>query len=480
MASTSFNTGMDSPLAQRLMENDSIVPGEPAGYELCKLLWEYHPLGGKLVEKPITMALFKPRNNTVDGDEDKRLVTAFEETWTRLDITSKISNLFFVTRCYGAAVLAIGNRKEGSKTDAALELWGLDEDDIFINIFDPLNAAGSMGTTQDPNTAEFQQPNRLISVAGKTWHPSRTLRLFNGAPIYLSFQSSSFGYTGRSVFQRVVYPMKSFLQTMVTDNMVSNKAGVLVAKIKQQGPVASAITAFALKIKRGMIKVSATENVLSIGDGDSIESLDLQNIDKAMTVTRDDIISNVATGSDIPAVLIKDEAFAIGFSDGTEDSKAVAQYIDGVRQKIDPAILFFERIVQHIAWNEAFFVAMQADYPEMYAGKSYKEVFYQWQHAFTSEWPPLMESPPEVVQKSEGEVVKQVVELFNALSSKLDPANNATLVECVAEAINRLSTFKDSPLVLDYDVLAAYTPPAPTASFPPLEIPHGQQENTEE
>ncbi|WP_337049969.1 anti-CBASS protein Acb1 family protein [Serratia fonticola] len=480
MATLSVDTGIDANLSRLLMENDSIEPGDHAGYELCKQLWEFHPLGGKLVEKPITMALFKPRTNTVEGDEDKRLVTAFEDAWKRLDVTAKISNLFFVTRCYGAAVLAIGNRKDGSKTDAALELWGLEEDDVFINIFDPLNAAGSMGTTQDPNTAEFQQPNRHIRVAGETWHPSRTLRLFNGAPIYLSFQSSAFGYTGRSVFQRVVYPMKSFLQTMVTDNMVSNKAGVLVAKISQKNSVASAISAFALKVKRGMLKVSATENVISIGDGDSIESLDLQNVDKALTVSRDNIISNIAAGSDIPANLIKDEAFAIGFSDGTEDSKSVAQYIDSVRQKIDPVILFFERIVQHIAWSEAFFVTMQTDYPELYAGKSYKEVFYQWQQTFTSEWPPLMESPPETVQKSEGEVVKQVVELFNALAPRLDPANAATLVECIAEAVNRLSAFKDSPLVLDYEVLANYTPPSPAPPFQLPEIPHGQQESTEE
>ena len=45
------STGLTNPLQEILMA-DNVQAGDSISYELCKLLWEYHPLGGKIVEKP--------------------------------------------------------------------------------------------------------------------------------------------------------------------------------------------------------------------------------------------------------------------------------------------------------------------------------------------------------------------------------------------------------------------------------------------
>ncbi|HEO9044221.1 TPA: DUF1073 domain-containing protein [Enterobacter kobei] len=457
MAELNSPAQLDSAL-MNIMSATSIDPGDQAGYELCKQIWQYHPLGGKLVEKPINMALFKPRLNTLDDDPDGRIVRAFEEVWKRLGVTEKIRNLFFVVRCYGAGAIGVGSRRKSSRS--AIDLWSLSESDIYINVFDPLNVAGSLVTSQDPNSPDFQSPAEFIRTNGKGWHPSRTQRVFNGAPIYLSYQSSAFGYTGRSVFQRCLYPLRSFLTTMITDNMVAEKAGVLIEKTDQNGSIASGLMAKVTGFKRKMLKNAQVGNVISVGKGDAIESLNLQNIDGAMKTARDNIISAIASGSDTPAELIREEGFAEGWGDGTEDSKTMAQYIDSVRQTIDPVIAFFENIVQHIAWDEDFFNAIRNDLPDEFEGKNYRQVFYHWQSKFTSEWVSLQQRSEDETRKGESELLDKATKLFESVSRHVDPENKSRLIEWCAEVVNSMESFNDIPLVLDYDAIASYTPPA--------------------
>lgn len=61
MAEIEISVNLSSSL-MRILEAEEIQPGTDIGYELCKLLWQYHPLGGKLVEKPILMAMCPRRS----------------------------------------------------------------------------------------------------------------------------------------------------------------------------------------------------------------------------------------------------------------------------------------------------------------------------------------------------------------------------------------------------------------------------------
>lgn len=457
MAEIQLNTNLSSELS-KILESDEIQPGTDVGYELCKLLWQYHPLGGKLVEKPITMAMCKPRLYNVETDPDERVVRQFEKVWKRMEMTERIKNLFFVSRCYGAAAVGVGT--DGTSCKEPLPTFGLQEEDVYINVWDPLNAAGSMVTDQNPNSRYFQQANKTLKISGKQWHHSRTLKLFNGTPIYLEYQNSTFGFTGRSVFQRVLYPMKSYVGTMTANDLVSQKAGVMVAKTAQNGSVISGIMAAAAKAKREIVKIARTGGVINIGTSDEIESLNLQNIDKALNAARDNIISDIASGSDVPAVLIKEEAFSNGFGEGTEDSKAISQYVDGVRETIAPTIEYFEQLVQYIAWTEDFYTSLKNDFPDIIT-EDYQTTFYLWRREFTAKWQELVEESPDKHRESDSKVVQQAVSLFSAVSPQVDPVNRANLADWLSNVANATKTYGDVPLIIDMDKLSKYQPPPP-------------------
>ncbi|MCS4265014.1 anti-CBASS protein Acb1 family protein [Serratia sp. BIGb0163] len=467
MAEIQLNANLSSELC-KILESDEIQPGTDVGYELCKLLWQYHPLGGKLVEKPITMAMCKPRLYNVETDPDERVVRQFEKVWKRMNMSERIKNLFFVSRCYGAAAIGVGS--DGTACRDPLPTFGLQEEDVYINVWDPLNAAGSMVTDQNPNSRYFQQANKTLKISGKQWHHSRTLKIFNGTPIYLEYQNSTFGFTGRSVFQRVLYPMKSYVGTMTANDLVSQKAGVMVAKTAQNGSVISGIMAAAAKAKREIVKIARTGGVINIGTGDDIESLNLQNIDKALNAARDNIISDIASGSDVPAVLIKEEAFSNGFGEGTEDSKAISQYVDGVRETIAPVIEYFEQLVQYIAWTEDFFTSLKRDYPEIIT-EDYKTTFYQWRREFTAKWQELVEESPDKHRESDSKVVQQAVAIFSSVSPQVDPVNRAILADWLSNVANSTKTYGDVPLIIDMDTLSKYQPP------PPQDLNNGGQTN---
>ena len=139
---------------------------------------------------------------------------------------------------------------------------------------------------------------------------------------------------------------------MQTDDMVSRKAGVLVAKLKPAGSIVSGLMAKAAGLKRSVIQESKTDNVISISPEEEIESLNLQNIDGAMTAARKNILENIAAADDMPARMLTEETLAQGFGEGSEDAKKEAQYIDRIRQWMQPLYDFFDPIVMYRAWNE--------------------------------------------------------------------------------------------------------------------------------
>lgn len=459
MADITVNeSGLGSQL-MTILESPDIEPGTNAGYQTCKMLWEYHPLAAKMVEKPVRLALSKPRNLTMDIEPKEMLIEAFQREWDRLGATNHIRDVMFIARAYGAAAIIMGTEK--TPTDDAVDVWSLADAHIYFNELDPLNLAGSIVTNQNPNAPDFQKPKTYITAAGQPYHPSRSCVVFNNTPIYLAFQSSGFGYTGRSVFQRALYPLKSFIQSMITDNLVSQKAGLVIAKLKPAGSIVNKLMQQSSGIKRTYLQQGGTGNVLSIDVEESIEAIDLTNTDTAMTTARDNIIANVATGSDVPALLLKDEALTSGFGEGTEDTKAIVQYIDGIRNDMFKLFEFFDRIVMHRAWNQELFEAIQAEYPEIYGEKTYEQAFYDWKDAFEAIWPSLLEEPESEKVKVAEVKMRGLTELSRTLLPMADPDNKALIIQWVQDNVNEMPEMFKSTLQLDVDALANYEPPQP-------------------
>lgn len=453
---TVTETGLGSQLQDLLMRSD-IEPGTEASYQLAKTIYLYHPLGGKMVDGPVKLAMSQPRDISIPKGPEERVREAFEREWQAIGADKHIAQVMTHARIYGVGAVAFG--APDVPTDQEIDPWDLPRLPIYINVYDPLNTAGSLVLNQQPNSPDFQKVSG-IRVAGQAYHRSRATVVFNEQPIYISYTSSAFGYVGRSVYQRALYPLKSYIRTMIADDMVATKAGVIVAKVKMPGSVADRLMQRAVSLKRSILKEAQTDNVINIDPSEEIETLNLQNVNDALATSRKNILENIAAAADMPAVLLNNETYAEGFGEGSEDAKAVGRYIDNLRTQMQPLYDFFDRLVQYRAWNPEFYASIQADFPE-YQGVDYQAAFYEWANSFDTKWPNYLTEPDSEKAKVDDIKYKAIIGVLGALLAECDPENKAKLVQWAADNLNENKTIFSSPLVIDAEAMAAYEPPQP-------------------
>ena len=447
-------SNLGTSLTQLLM-CDEIVPGSDVSYELCKQLYLYHPLGKKMAEKPISIAMSQKRNISIPNSPEDIIKDAFEREWQAIGADKHIFNVMRTARIYGIASIAYG--AEGVPTDKPIDPKELSQLDLYFNVLDPLNTAGSLVLNQNPNSPDFQK-HASISISGQAYHRSRSCTMLNEEPIYIHYTTSAFGFVGRSVYQRALFPLKSFIQSMITDDMVTRKAGVLIAKIKPAGSIADRYMSAMAGRKRSILKEAETNNVISIGPEDSIEAINMQNTDTAMTVARKNLLENIASAADMPALMLNNETFAEGFGEGQEDAKSVVQYVDCVRREMQPLYDYFDKIVQARAWNPEFYKTIQAQFPE-YRKIPYVKAFFDWKNSFAAKWPSLLIEPESELIKVEDVRLKAIIAMIEVLLPTLDPDNKARLIEWSATNFNEQKLLFKQPLLLDYEALAEYEPP---------------------
>lgn len=439
-----------------LLQADDIVPGAVPGYQTCKDIFLYHPLGQKMVDAPISMAQSQQRKISVPKGPENILVEAFLEEWEKIQADKQIFNAARIARIYGISSIAL--MAEGVPADRPVNYNELHNLDISFNVLDPLNTAGSLVLNQDPNAIDFLKVSG-VAVGGTSYHRSRTITVLNEEPIYIAYTVSAFGFVGRSVYQRAFYPLKSFIQTMITDNLVSLKAGVIVAKMATPSSAIDGIMDSLFGVKRQMIKEAEVGNVISIGIEEEIESLNLQNIDNSLRTARKDILDNIATAADMPAIILNQETFAEGFGEGTEDAKRVAQFVDRLRVWMNPIYRFFDKIVMYRAWNREFYKTIQAQFPDRYGKIGYTQAFYEWQNSFTSEWPNLLREPDSELVKVSDVRLKAIIATLEVLLPEMDPSSRTKLILSALDNINSMKLLFPEPFKVDADALEKYVPP---------------------
>ena len=438
--------------------NGEIVPGDQVSYQLCKQIYEYHSLGLKMAQKPVRIALSQQREITIN-DAPPEVIKAFMDEWKAISADNHILNVGTLARTYGVASCAFG--APDVETNSIIKPEDYYKLKLYFNDLDPLNTSGSLVLNQDPNSPDFQKHSN-IAVAGQTYHRSRSVTLMNENPVYISYTSSGFGFVGRSVYQRSLYPLRSFVQSMITDDMVTRKAGVLIATLKPIGSIVNKVMNGAMALKRQVIKDSQTDNVISIAPEEKIESLNLNNTDTAMTTARRNILENIAAGDDMPARMLTEETLSNGMGEGTEDSKKESLYIDRIRQWLSPLFDFFDPIVMYRAWNEDFFKALQGQYPEMYGKMTYNQAFMSWKNAYTATWPNLITESDAEKSKTQKVQLDAIIGLIDSLLPSLDQENKARIIQAALENINSLKLLFPSSFEIDLDALAEYVPPVPT------------------
>ena len=457
-ATIQWGTQISSSLMQILQAGD-IVPGSDPSYATCKTIYLYHPLGAKIAEGPVSIAQSQERQISIPDSPEKDLIDAFTREWRtigKIGADTLIHNTMKTARIYGISALVLG--AEGDKSSEPLDIGDLAGKEIFFNVLDPLNTAGSLVLNQDPNAPDFQKP-RELRVSGQPYHPSRACVIMNEQPVYIAFTSASFGFVGRSSYQRAFYPLKSYIQTMITDDVVTTKAALLVAKLKSPSSITDARTHYFWQFKRDAIKAAQTGNVLSIGTDEDLQSVDLKNLREAAEFARNNILKNIATGADMPAVMLDQETFARGMAEGTEDAKVVSQFIDRLRLQMQPIYAYMDEIVMHRAWSPEFYKSIQSKFPE-YKDTSYEDAFYSWKNSFTATWPNLLVEPDSKLIERDAKILESAIGIYEVLVPKLDQPNVARAAAWLADVVNSRKQLVASPLDLDYDTLAEYQPPA--------------------
>jgi hypothetical protein len=457
---------MGSSLMNFLMCDD-LVPGSSPSYEVCKTIYAYHPLGAKIAEEPIKRAQSQARLIKI-GTAPDRCIEAFQKKWEALggvgaDIL--IRNTHSLSRVYGISALALVSKDIPPNEPVPFDR--LHEIEIGFNVLDPLNTSGSLVMDQDPNSPTFLKP-RAVAVAGRAYHNSRIVVQMNGQPIYIEWTSSAFGFVGRSVYQCALFPLKTYIQTMITDQAVAEKVALLIMKLKSPGSIVDKITRGFYNVKRSILKGAKTGNVISIGDEESVESLNFTNVKEAGEFARTNCIKNIATAAPMPASMIDQETFASGLAEGTEDAKKEAVYIQGIRKEVEPVYRFLDTIVMHQAWTPEFYASIQREFPEEYGDVPYETAFTQWKNAFKAEWPNLLEEPDSEKAKTDDVVTKAAIAAYQVLREDMDPVNKARLAKWVEEIFQSRPTFANSPMQIDEEAMATYEPPVPDKTSEPV------------
>ncbi|HFO2431600.1 DUF1073 domain-containing protein [Klebsiella sp. TF21-TM] len=457
--------GSCSPELITLLDSDDIQPGMSAGYQTCKTIYLFHPLGGKMVDRPIKMAMNESRTVHISQAYgiEQRLRDAFEREWKALGADKHIANAARISRIYGVSAIAM--LVDNQEPSSAVDYRTLYKHNVTFNILDPLNTAGSIVLNQDPNAQDFQKVDG-IRVAGKPYHKSRCVVQQNEDPIYLAYNSAAFGFTGRSVYQRALFPLKSFIQTMRTDDMVSVKGGLLVTKIQGPSSVVNNMMQKLSGIKRMMLKRGKTGEVLQIGANDSIESIDLSNLEKPLDSSRNHILENIAAAADMPAIILNSETFAQGFGEGTEDARSVAVYIDNIREWLEPLYDYFIRICQYRAWSIEFFQSLRADFPDL--KNTYSLYFSSWINNFEYRWPSSLKEPESEKVKVDEIRFKAIVSMLEVLLPQVntDDENRSLLIEWAQTNANANESLFPQRLDLDIESLKANRPQQPQGEDP--------------
>lgn len=156
-------TGDVGSALTRILMADAIVPGASPSYELCKLIYSFHPIGAKMAETPINMAQSQKREISIPVSGEERLVDAFDREWQALGADVLIKNVKTQSRIYGISSLVLGDRNKPDDVAGPVDWESLADATPYFKVLDPLNTAGSLVLNQDPNSPDYQTPTAVRS-----------------------------------------------------------------------------------------------------------------------------------------------------------------------------------------------------------------------------------------------------------------------------------------------------------------------------
>ncbi|WP_330555204.1 hypothetical protein [Burkholderia multivorans] len=420
--------------------NEVIEPGSGLDYALAKRIYLEHPLGSRIVDSPITLAFTQKREISGVPEEAKK---AFLSAWKQARADVAIKNTARHARIYGAGTL-------------------VDLGDGTFKVYDPLLTAGSIvGNIGEPLSRDFLTADDPV-VRGSQFNNQNSIVLYNGAQVYLAYSASAFSYGGRSVFYNMLPMLAGFLYSIDVDTLVLKKAGALVAKTKPVGAAGNRITQFFRRKKADDVKRALNGNVIAIETDESIETINMTNSDDMVTA-RDNMISNIATAMDAPALILKNAVLTQGFGEGSEDAKILAQYVERYREEIECLFDWITPKIQALAWSEEWYQSFQMSHPE-YASISYQSAINFWKANFSFAWPNYLSEPDSEKRKGQKDSFDAYMQVYRELQSGIrNPENRRALAQTMIDLTqsDAFKTLLPEPILITFDE-DDFAAPAPT------------------
>ncbi|KWB16516.1 hypothetical protein WL32_28305 [Burkholderia cepacia] len=434
-----FEPVRNTQLYRNLVE-EVIEPDSGLSYQLAKQIYLQHPMGQRIVDGVINLAFSQERTITGIPDDAKR---AFTDAWAAHRADTAIKNVARHARIFGVGTL-------------------VDLGDGSFKIYDPLLTAGSLVGNLDPLAKDFLNPSDPV-VQGTEFNGTNSIVVRNAASMYLAYSQSAMSYAGRSVYFNMLGLLASFLVSCDVDTLVLRKAGVLVAKTKSQGSAMNRLSQWWQKRKASMVRRAMNGNVLAIEVEESIETLNLQNTSDAMTTARNNVISNIATALDAPAVILKNDVLTNGFGEGSEDSKIIAQYVERYRGELEHLFDWMTPRIQALAWTAEWYASFQLANPA-YASISYASAIGYWKNQMKSKWPNFLVEPDSEKVKREESAFNAYMQIYEKLQAGI---RNAETRRQLAQAIIELTDSDEMKTLLPLPIDLTFTDedfeePAPT------------------
>src|SRR6185437_7835547 len=157
----SFGNGL-----REILNCDEIEPGTAPSYQVCKSLYALHPLGKKMVDVPVDLAMSQEREVSVPAGP-QQVVDAFLAERKLLQADRHIRNALRIARIYGISSLAV--LADGVDTNVPLDPKKLPALKLSFNAYDPLNTSGSLVLSQQPLSPDFLK-HQAIRVNGAAFH----------------------------------------------------------------------------------------------------------------------------------------------------------------------------------------------------------------------------------------------------------------------------------------------------------------------
>lgn len=380
------------------------------GRDECVKLYRYWGLGRRVVNALPRYAMSKKREITIPKAPEEA-AAEFKKVSLKLNQDSVVERCILYARIFGLSGIIVISNPDDPKDFVPLNknlTYKDTQKGILFNVTEPLNMAGTF-FSQDPTSAKFMRPERFV-VHNSPIADKRGTTIMNGVPLYLSFTSSTFGFSGTSVFQNMLSLVHTWVRAIISLRRMITKASSVVFKGGNSGGVfQSGILAKAASNALSQIQEMEQTGATFIEKNADVSFFNLSGVAEVDAILKAVEHEIVLALEDTPENILLDKSLVNGMAEGSRDYNMSLLAIDEFREKMmTPLYNFTDQFVMDVAWTNDFIEGLNLT-DSTYAGMTPQMIREFWKKSFIYEYGNLIPEPAS--EKAEVEAKK--LEMLN-------------------------------------------------------------------